>query len=430
MHIALAVLCVIAGLIWLLLAVHGWLATNSIPSLPQASSEHARLPRVRAVVAARDEADRVAGCIRRLLEQRHVDLELVLVDDRSTDDTSARALEAANGDPRLRIVRIDTLPEGWLGKCHALHVGGAALDRDWIVFIDADSWLSPDALARSITYAEREHAHHVCLLPSFGPTSHIGGATLNLFIMAFLSDARRVNKDAPRAYVGIGAFNLLSRRAHDALNPHEHLRLEVLDDINLGRLVRAHGGRSRCLLALDDLEVHWVRDARSLIRLFEKNQFAALGYSTPKTTLVVTALVALWLAGALGWLRADLPGFFASGAMLLAILSARSIGSRFGWGWSTAALSMLAAPPIAAFSIGNSACKALSRGGIRWRDTIYPLSDLRNARKQFVRDMREAPREALSEPERPVIPPDAGNGPPPSAVEPMLTPERISDGAT
>ncbi len=429
MHVALAVICVLTGLIWAFLAIHGWLAARDLPSLPPLASADAPTARVRVVVAARDEADRIAGSIRRLLDQQGVDLDLVLVDDRSADGTAEHARDAANGDPRLRIVRVDALPDGWLGKCHALHVGGQALDRDWIVFVDADSWLSPDALRRAIAFAQREHAHHLCLLPSFGPNSLLGGATLNMFVMAFLADARRVNRDAPRAYVGIGAFNLISREAHDALDPHRRLRLEVLDDINLGRVIRAFGGRSRCALAPDDLEVHWVRDARSLVRLFEKNQFAALGYSTPKAAIITAMLLLIWAVGGLGWLRADLPGFFASGAMLAAIGGARLVGTRYGWGWTSASLAMLASPPLAAFSIANSCFKALSRRGIRWRDTLYPLHQLRNARKQFVRDMRQAPRDTLAKPPKGSDSNDAGNGPPARGVEPMLTHEHATDGA-
>lgn len=428
MHVALAGLCVIAGLTWLFIAIRAWTGARALPPLPDLPPDLTP-PRVRVVIAARDEADRIAGSVRRLLDQQRVDLEIVLVDDRSSDDTAAHARDAAAGDPRLRIIRIDTLPERWLGKCHALHTGSLDLDRDWIAFVDADSWLTPDALARAIAYAQREHAHHVCLLPHVGDATLLGSAPLNMFIMAFLADAHRVNRDRPRAYVGVGAFNLLSRDAHAATRPHERLRLEVLDDFFLGRLVRAFGGRSRCASGFRDLEIHWVRDIPSLLRLFEKNQFAALGYSTPRAAFVVVLLTLLWATSLLAWTRFDALGYFASAGMLAAILAARAVASLHHWGWATAALSMLAAPPIGAFSIANSTIKCLARNGVRWRETHYPLPLLRNARKQLMHDLRSPPRGALLPPPRPSPSHSQRNHPPSPTVEPMLTQEPATDGA-
>ncbi len=429
MHVIIGLLCVLAGIAWAVLSWSAWRAARRIPSLPPRPDD-AQPSRVRVVIAARDEAEHIAGSIQRLLQQQHVDLEIVLVDDRSTDGTSRRALESAHADPRLRVLRVDTLPEGWLGKCHALHVGGAALDRDWIAFVDADSWLAPDALARAVAFAQREQSHLLCLVPGLGPTTLPGRAALTLFMMAFFPSAQRMNRDAPRAYVGVGAFNLLSRAAHETLDPHRRLRLEVLDDIYLGRLVRAHGGRARCALALDALEVHWVRSARSLVRLLEKNQFAALGYSTLHAAAALTFLTATWCAGALGWLRGDLAGILPTAVMLASVPAAHAIARRYAWGWATAGCAMLIAPWLSGWSILHSVARTLARGSVRWRDTTYSLDALRTAREQLVADLCRAPADALSLPPGPQRLPSGCNHRPATSVEPMLTPERIQDGAS
>ncbi|MGD9692566.1 MAG: glycosyltransferase family 2 protein [Phycisphaerales bacterium] len=440
MHLAFTLLLLLTASLWLIFALLTIRAARRIPTLPPLPDTPPALPRVRVVIAARDEADRIAGSVRRLLRQQHVDLELVLVDDRSTDDTAARAREAADGDPRLRIIRVDALPDGWLGKCHALHLGSASLDRDWIAFLDADSWLAPDTLARAIAHARAEHAHHLCLIPGLGPTTLPGRAALTIFLMLFYITAHRVNRDAPRAYLGVGAFNLLSRTAHNAINPHQLLRLEVADDIYLGLAIRAHGGRARCALAIHELEVHWVRSARSLIRLLEKNQFAAIGYSLAKVALAITTLLTLWTLGHFAWLRADAPGIAATITMLCAMPAAHLVARRHNWGWTTAALAFTITPWLSMWALLHSTILTLKRRGVRWRDTTYPLSSLRSARKQLLKHLRNADPSTLSSPPAPDnappshTPADLTHSPArcnhhsPTPVEPMLTPNRTHDG--
>src|SRR6478752_6884393 len=82
-------------------------------------------PRVSVVLAARDEEARLETTVRRLLAQEGVDLEVIVVDDRSTDRTGEILRRLAEEDPRLVVVRVDTLPAGWLGKCHACQAGAA-----------------------------------------------------------------------------------------------------------------------------------------------------------------------------------------------------------------------------------------------------------------------------------------------------------------
>src|SRR5205085_1037843 len=118
------------------------------------------------VIAARDEEARIENTIRHLLAQTGVDLELIVVDDRSTDRTNEILRQFALEDARLRVKRVDVLPEGWLGKCHACHLAANEATREWVLFTDADCWLKPDVIARAINVAERERADHLTLMPS------------------------------------------------------------------------------------------------------------------------------------------------------------------------------------------------------------------------------------------------------------------------
>src|SRR5262245_11560923 len=113
------------------------------------------------VIAARNEEARIEGTLRRLLAQREVEADFIVVDDRSTDGTGEILQRLAQEDARIRVKRVDVLPLGWLGKCHACHVGACAATGDWILFTDADCWLTADMIARAVRQAEREGVDHI-----------------------------------------------------------------------------------------------------------------------------------------------------------------------------------------------------------------------------------------------------------------------------
>src|SRR5437764_1298015 len=92
------------------------------------------------VIAARNEEARIEQTIRHLLAQRGVEAEFIVVNDRSTDRTGEILRRLADEDARVKVLRIEALPEGWLGKCHACHTGASAATGDWILFTDADCW--------------------------------------------------------------------------------------------------------------------------------------------------------------------------------------------------------------------------------------------------------------------------------------------------
>src|SRR5206468_2866994 len=100
-----------------------------------------------------------------LLSQGHVQLEIIVIDDRSTDRTSEILQEIAKQDPRIRVRRVEALPEGWLGKCHACHIGASVATGEWLLFTDTDCWLKHDVIARAIRLAERDAVDHVTLSP-------------------------------------------------------------------------------------------------------------------------------------------------------------------------------------------------------------------------------------------------------------------------
>jgi len=151
---------------------------------------------------------------------------------------------------------------------------------EWILFTDADCWLKPDVVARALRLAAREGVEHVALTPGVAPGTLPGRGWHLSFLISLANWFSRINRDKPKAYFGMGAFNLIQRALYQRCGGYEALRLTVLDDVKLGLLVRRAGGRTRAFIGGDDAECQWGGTARVMIRLMEKNYFATIEYRT------------------------------------------------------------------------------------------------------------------------------------------------------
>lgn len=328
------------------------------------------------VIAARDEEARIEETIRRLLAQSGVETEFMVVDDRSTDRTGEILHRLAKLDARVRVQRVDVLPEGWLGKCHACHVGASAATSDWILFTDADCWLKPDVIARAVRVAERDGADHVTMCPGTVVESPCTKAWHLLFLTSLLNWISGVNRNQPKSYLGIGAFNLVRAAAYRQCGGYEALRLTVVDDVKLGLLLRRAGKRTRAFLGADDVECHWGSTVRSMVKIMEKNYFAALDY---RLGLVLSGSVAVLFVSSilvLGLISGTLAGLAAGLSPLSLILPAGILARRLGWSWP-GAVCMPFMFPVFLYAVLNSTFVTHRQGGIRWRDTFYSLATLR-----------------------------------------------------
>ena len=328
-----------------------------------------------AIVAARDEEARLEATVRHLLAQRHVALEVIVVDDRSTDATGDILQRLASEDTRVRSTRVDQLPEGWLGKCYACHVGASMATGDWLLFTDADCWLQPDVIARALRVAARDAADHVTLTPGVAAET-LGAQSWHLaFLGSLASWISGANRDRPGAHVGIGAFNLVRASAYRACGGYEALRLTVVDDIKLGLLLHRAGRRTRAFLGGEDAECHWGTTVPGMIKIMEKNYFAAVDFRLAPVvagatvfTLMFGTIFGLWTSTAAGVAAGLAPWTLA--------LPAAVFARRLGWSLSSAAITPLFYP-VLLIALVNSAVVTLRQGGVRWRDTFYSLDTLR-----------------------------------------------------
>jgi glycosyltransferase involved in cell wall biosynthesis len=342
-----------------------------------ASSSFEKPVRCSVVIAARDEEARIEQTIRRLLAQRGVEAEIIVVDDRSADRTSEILRRLAKEDARIQVKRVEVLPDGWLGKCHACHVGASAATGDWILFTDADCWLKPDVIARAVRLAERDGADHMVISPGLDLKSTTTRAWHLLFLTSISHWFSGVNRDRPKSHIGSGAFNLVRAAAYRECGGYEALRLTVLDDVKLGQLLVRAGKRTRAFLGVDDVECHWGTTVWSTVKLLEKNNFAALDFRLGLVLAGSVAGILIFAVVLLGLMAGTAVGLTAALSPLTLILPASILAKRVDWPWPCAVFVPFMVP-VFLYAIVNSTWVTLRQGGIRWRETFYALATLRS----------------------------------------------------
>ena len=238
------------------------------------------LPGLSIVIAARDEAENLGPALESLLNLDYPDLEIVFVDDRSRDRTREIALAQKERHPqgeRLKVLRCEELPEGWLGKVHALHLGVKASTRELILHTDADVVYGKESLRRAVSAQRVLDCHHLVVAPRMATKGFWEPVLVTFFLLMFAVRFRpgkaHLRKDS---YVGMGAFNLLTRSSLEDCDYLEPLRLQVIEDVHLGRLVKSQGKRQYCVLGQDQIEVRWFEGLWGCIKGLEKNSYAAL----------------------------------------------------------------------------------------------------------------------------------------------------------
>jgi Glycosyl transferase family 2 len=337
-------------------------------------------PSLSIVVPARNEEAHIEAALRSKLAQDYPDLEVVAVNDRSTDGTGAVMERVAAEDPRLKVLHVSELPSGWLGKLHAMHLGVEASNGDWILLSDADVHLAPGTMRKAVAFAEAEGFDHVAALPSVWSTSFGLDAAVSAFLRSVLLVMRVWDIENPRSTAagGCGAFNLMRRAAYRRSPGLSWLRLEVGDDVALGQILKASGARSTLLNGRNALSLQFYPSLRAMAKNLEKTAgVLALGptrIALGGASQLVGELAPLWV---LAWPEAGT----AVRVVAMSTLVFAAVVSAWANRW-------FGQPTLAAmwFPLGTVLSGAMTvragvlglwRGGIYWRGTFYSFAALR-----------------------------------------------------
>jgi glycosyltransferase involved in cell wall biosynthesis len=339
-------------------------------------------PRVSVVVPARNEENDIRATLESLLQLDYSNYEIIAVNDRSTDATGERMDEMAHdasAQGRLRTIHVSELPIGWMGKTHAMWTATEEATGEWLLFTDADVHFKPDSVRRVVAYADAEKADHVVLFPRM-IMKRPGERMMIAFFQALFVFGHRPWKVADpdaRDHIGVGAFNMVRRSVYDAVGTYQALRMEVLDDMKLGKIVKTAGYAQRNVFGEDLISLHWAKGALGIVNNLTKNFFAVLSFQWPRTVASIIGLAFLNLGPFLGvWLAhgwAKLP-FAIALASLFAIywgMSSRSAVRPYYFFLHPISTSLFM------YTLVRSMFHTLWNGGIVWRGTKYSLEDLR-----------------------------------------------------
>jgi chlorobactene glucosyltransferase len=247
-------------------------------------------PLVSIVIPARDEERAIERTVRALLSQTYRNLEVMVVDDRSTDGTSAILERLAVGDSRLHIVRGEEPPPGWLGKPWALHQGSRVASGEILLFIDADIIYAPQAIAAGVAQFLDASVPMITFLPRIemrGFWENVALPQLALMLFTFLPLWLSNRTRIPWLAVGSGTGNMIAQADYEAIGGHETLKSAVVDDVGLAYHVRRSGRRTLVYRADDLVSVRIYHGGWEIVQGFTKNAFAILRRSYLGTAAAV-----------------------------------------------------------------------------------------------------------------------------------------------
>ena len=339
-------------------------------------------PRVSIIVPARNEEEHIVQTLTQLMRINYDNYEVIAVNDRSTDRTG-KLMDQIASTPEahgcLKVIHVEALPSGWLGKAHAMWTAAKQATGDWLLFTDADVLFRLDVLRRALAYAESERADHVVLFPRMIMERASEKMMIAFFQTLFVFGHRpwKVADPKTKDHMGVGAFNLIRRRVYDAVGSYQALRLEVLDDMKLGKIVKKAGFVQRNVFGDDLISLRWAKGAMGMVDNLTKNFFAILSFQWPRALVSAFGLaflnlmpfLGIWLAH--GWAR--LP-------YALALLSMFAIYVGMSWMSDIPPYYFVLHPISTAlftYTVLRSMFVTLGRGGIVWRGTFYPLEELR-----------------------------------------------------
>jgi glycosyltransferase involved in cell wall biosynthesis len=339
-------------------------------------------PKVSIIVPARNEERDIEASLLTLLDLDYDNYEVIAVNDRSADRTGEimeNVASSPKGKARLHVIHHLELPAGWLGKTHAMWSATNTATGDWLLFTDADVLFKSDSLRRAVAYAEAERADHLVLFPQM-IMKRAGEFMMIAFFQTMFVFGHRPWKVADpnsKDHMGVGAFNLIRRSAYQTVGTYEALRMEVLDDMKLGKVVKNAGLAQRNVFGGDLISLRWAYGAKGVVDNLTKNFFAVLSFQWWRTIISALGLAFLNLGPFLGvflvhgWERL---------LYVIALFSMFSIYVGMSWRSRVPAYYFLLHPVstgLFIYTLLVSMFHALWNDGIIWRGTRYPLAELR-----------------------------------------------------
>lgn len=365
--------------VWISILIDAYIGLKRIDRLEKENSLRDG-PLVSIIIAARNEEKGLKTSLLSQFSQLYQNIEWILVNDRSTDQTPVIMDEIQVDHKNVNVIHIVDLPQGWLGKNHALFVGSKKAKGEFLLFTDADVLFHKEAVAKAIHYFMRHNLDHLTAAPNLHGQRLWLNSFIAFFMFGFSYFKRPWQANHPRSKVGmgIGAFNLVRKDTYEKLGTHEVIKMRPDDDLMLGKKMKIKGYKQRIVTALPLLEVEWYSTLKEALIGLEKNTFAGLHY---RLSMVFFAIFGVFVSQVLPFITLFTNDFMLfslslSNIFLLAIcysLIIRRMTTYSPWMFLIFPLTAI----LFIYSIIRASFLTFIRGGIIWRGTKYRLKDLR-----------------------------------------------------
>lgn len=375
----LLILLSITLIIWVAATIDAAIGFGKLDTLEKAQSLD-NGPLLSVIVAARNEEEHLGTSLLTQLSQSYENVEWILVNDRSVDATGKIMEDLKSRDSRIKVVHLDHLPKGWLGKNYALYEGHMHSSGELILFTDADVLYQPGAFSKAIGYFQAHRLDHMTAAPNLSAKPFWLKAFVAFFLFGFSYYKRPWLANNPRSKtgIGIGAFNLVKRTSYEKIGTHASIRMRPDDDLQLGMRIKAAKLQQKIVTALELIEVEWYPTLKEALAGLEKNTFAGLHY---RISMVLFSVSGVFVSQVVPFFT-----IFSSNRNLMVLSAANLVLLAILYTMVTKKMTRFSpllffALPLTAllfiFSIIRASYLTFRRGGIIWRGTTYSLSELR-----------------------------------------------------
>jgi glycosyltransferase involved in cell wall biosynthesis len=336
-------------------------------------------PTLSIIVSALNEEKDIEKALLTLLHLDYPHLEIIAINDRSTDATPDILNRLQAHYSRLKVTHIHELPEGWFGKNHALHVGSQIAQGEWLLFTDADVAMRSDTLVKSISYVLKHRLDHLTIYENHQRNDFwLKILLLGLYVVYSMHKKPwRISYSWSKRSLGHGAFNLVNSKAYQQCGGHAAIAMECLDDLKLGSLLKNHGFRQDTVDGRDFIEREWYTSLLNMINGMKKNSFAYYNYHVLPACrdaflafgfYIWPVIASVWLSGPIRSLNFVNVGL----TLFISILVAKQFRLQKRY-----AIFYPISVGILLYTVFNSVFSVCKNKGVIWRGTYYPLHAIR-----------------------------------------------------
>lgn len=347
------------------------------------SKEGRQPPLVSIIVPACNEEETIKEGLESLLNLQYPNIEIVLVNDRSSDKTGEIMKEIEFNHTHVHYIEIKDLPDGWLGKVHSAWEGSKKASGEWLLFTDADITYHPKALNYVMNLLNTKQCDHLTIAPKIIAKSLWLKAImlmlkLNLFI--FLRP-QFMHRKSSSAGMGIGAFNILKKEVYQEIGGHEAIRLCVDDDVMLGKLVKKKGYIPYFALGQEFIAVEWYKSLPEMFRGLSKNALPPFLYSLTLMILSFVGTAIIYLSPYMGVFLYEGMYRLIAGISLFIILGFFMMNDHFSKESVVLAIIFPVVYILFVYLLFYGGMRVKLLGGVQWRDTFYSINLLKKHNK-------------------------------------------------